>query len=123
MGQKVFKSKTVNEAVEAGETANSSPSPKYTESEDKDVSSSTTISATKDEVKENDIEGATVDDVEKSPEKDVDLSKYTAPAPENIPPAEVSVFETDESALTIKLMPHQHTLFCERKVKIKSVCA
>jgi hypothetical protein len=47
---------------------------------------------------------------------DEEIDKYLAPHPIEIEPSGSSVFDEPEARISIVLMPHKHTLFCERKV-------
>lgn len=48
---------------------------------------------------------------------DEELSNYLAPHPPTIEPSTTSYFANPEIKVSIILMPHKHTLFCERKVE------
>lgn len=104
MGQKVFKDKT---------SLLEDPSePKEGSSETKIVETLTDVAVTTEIQRDSEsLQGAVV-------EEERDMSDYTAASPPNIIPSTMSIFDNKESSIDIKLMPHQHTLFCERKVQI-----
>jgi hypothetical protein len=45
-----------------------------------------------------------------------EILKFIAPCPQDIQPSQSSLFDGLEGKITVVLMPHKHTLFCERKV-------
>lgn len=48
---------------------------------------------------------------------DEEISKYLAPHPYSVEPGEINFFDDLGPKVSIILMPHRHTLFCERKVE------
>jgi hypothetical protein len=118
MGQKNFKDKSAQPDGTAA--APTDPAPES----DKEVkkTDSQSIEAQSQSVSldaKQRVEGVADDDKQEETtieEEEIDMSEYTAPAPSHIPPAHTSIFNNNESCIDIKLMPHQHTLFCERKV-------
>jgi hypothetical protein len=45
-----------------------------------------------------------------------EIAQFLAPHPIEIEPSQSNIFNESESRISIVLMPHKHTLFCERKV-------